>query len=97
MGKKIVRLTESDLTRIVKKVIEENKFNSSNINEYFGGSDETFNHKLENLNLDAVLDGLNALRRYRPEDYEKFFGRIIKSRGEYKRDTSGQSWLNYFK
>jgi hypothetical protein len=36
MGKKIVRLTESDLMRIVKKVIEENKFNSSNINEYFG-------------------------------------------------------------
>jgi uncharacterized protein YehS (DUF1456 family) len=95
--KKVIRLTESDLTKLVKKVIEENKFNSSNINEYFGGSDETFNHKLENLNLDAVLDGLNALRRYRPEDYEKFFGRIIKSRGEYKRDTSGQSWLGYFK
>lgn len=33
--KKIVRLTESDITRIVKRVIKENEDNSENIKESF--------------------------------------------------------------
>ena len=83
--KKVVRLTESDLVRIVKRVIKEDKFNSSNINEYYGGSEE-FKHNLDNLNLEAVLEGLNLLRHYRPEDYYKFFGdRIFSS---YESDTN---------
>ena len=89
--KKIVRLTESDLMRIVKRVIKENKFDSSNINELeegfgmFGGpgpdgESQMFKHKLENLNLDAVLDGLDMLRDYKQNDYYKYFGdRIFKS------------------
>jgi hypothetical protein len=38
--KKVVRLTERDLTRLVKKVINEDKFDSSNINEFYGGEME---------------------------------------------------------
>ena len=38
--KKVVRLTESDLMRIVKRVIKEDKFDSSNINEFYGGEME---------------------------------------------------------
>jgi hypothetical protein len=57
MGK-IIRLTESDLIRMVKRVIKENKFDSSNINELeegfglFGGpgpdgESQVFKHKSE--------------------------------------------------
>ena len=38
--KKVIRLTESDLMRIVKRIINEDKDNYSNINEYYGGEME---------------------------------------------------------
>jgi hypothetical protein len=83
--KKVIRLTESDLVRLVKRVIKEDKFDSSNINEYFGGA-EDFKHDLNNLNIEAVLEGLNLLRHYRPKEYNKYFGdRIFSS---YESDTN---------
>lgn len=63
-----------------------NSNKNSNINEiYFGGpgpdgESQMFKHKLENLNLDVVLDGLDMLREYRRNDYYRYFGdRIFKS------------------
>jgi hypothetical protein len=57
--------------------------NISDVREfyYFGGSDpEGYKHKLEDLNIDAVLEGLDILRHYNPQYYSKYFGdRIFKS------------------
>ncbi len=68
------------------KSILRKKDKNSNINEiYFGGpgpdgESQMFKHKLENLNLDVVLDGLDMLREYRRNDYYRYFGdRIFKS------------------
>ena len=57
MGK-IIRLTESDLMRIVKRVINENEFDSSNINEYFGGPMKDNMVPI----IDRVIDKLNGVK-----------------------------------
>jgi len=74
----------------MKNLTHIKRFNDSTINEYFGGSStEEFKHKLEDLNTNAVLEGLDLLRHYRPEDYYKFFGdRIFKS---YKTNESSMN------
>ena len=56
--KKVIRLTESDLIRLVKKVIKENKFDSSNINEYYGGQMEDSMVPI----IDRVIDKLNGIK-----------------------------------
>ena len=62
------------------------------VNEFYGGGGEEFKHKAEDLNMPAVMEGLNLIRHYRPEDYFKFFGdRIFKS---YKPVPAKDPFLN---
>jgi hypothetical protein len=69
---------------------------SSKINEFFGGSDsKEYKHKLEDLNIDAVLEGLDILRHYNPQYYSKYFGdRIFKSYKPSVRDEKDLGWGN---
>ena len=73
--KKTVRLTESDLTRIVKRVIKENEFDSSNINEYYG-ADGSVNVKIEGDGpiREVVLDILRKSLRGLSGDVNLYFG-----------------------
>ena len=41
--KKVIRLTEADLTRIVKRVIEESKYGSFDDEEWYDDNDSRFN------------------------------------------------------
>ena len=67
--KKIVRLTESDLVRLVKRVINE---------DFFGGDENEYRHKTDDVDMDRVYEGLKTLRHYRPETYYKYFDRPMK-------------------
>ena len=73
--KKIVKLTESDLTKLVKKVIQENKFDSSNINEYYG-VDGSVDVKIEGHGQirEVVLDILRKSLRGLNGDVNLYFG-----------------------
>jgi hypothetical protein len=44
--------------------------------EYFGGGD-SFEHKIDTINIDALLNGLDTLRHYKPELYFKFFPNLF--------------------
>ena len=72
---------------------------SNSVNEFFGDPKNTgiFKYKLEDLNIDAVLDGLSGIRSYDPIIFERYFGdRILKSykpdlrtRTEMRKDSGG--------
>ena len=67
---------------------------SSKIDEFFGGSENEYKHKLEDLNIDDVLEGLDIIRHYNPREYQKYFGdRIFKS---YKPETKEPGKGGYF-
>ena len=58
-----------------------NTKNSTN-ERYFGSDSGTdfFKHKIEDLNIDSVLEGLDLLRRYKLNDYYTYFGdKIFKT------------------
>ena len=67
---------------------------SSKIDEFFGGSENEYKHKLEDVNIDLVLEGLDIIRHYNPREYQKYFGdRIFKS---YKPETKEPGKGGYF-
>jgi hypothetical protein len=70
--KKIIRLTERDLTRLVKKVISENYENSlySDIMELIKNSNSSHEETISVLN--SIVDEMSSSRRLR-QDVEKRF------------------------
>jgi len=86
--KRIVRLTESDLTRIVKRVIKENEFNQMNSEE-------------KNAYVDELLR--NILRRFdteKPKDFTELLSEISdliddsKSANDFKMKYKGFTHRN---
>ena len=73
--KKVVRLTESDLMRVVQRVINEDKDNYSNINEYYG-VDGSVDVKIEGDGpiREVVLDILRKSLRGLSGDVNLYFG-----------------------
>ena len=73
--KKVIRLTESDLMRIVKRIINEDKDNYSNINEYYG-VDGSVDVKIEGDGpiREVVLDILRKSLRGLSGDVNLYFG-----------------------
>jgi hypothetical protein len=73
--KKVVKLTESDLMRIVERVINEEKDNYSNINEYYG-VDGSVDVKIEGHGQirEVVLDILRKSLRGLNGDVNLYFG-----------------------
>jgi len=70
--KRIIRLTESDLTRLVKQVISENYENSlySDIMELIKNSNSSHEETISVLN--SIVDEMSSSRRLR-RDVEKRF------------------------
>ena len=70
--KRIIRLTESDLTRLVKQVISENYENSlySDIMELIKNSNSSHEETISVLN--SIVDEMSSSRRLR-QDVEKRF------------------------
>lgn len=83
--KKVVKLTESDLMRIVNRVINEDKDNLSNINEYYG-ADGSVNVKIEGDGpiREVVLDILRKSLRGLSGDVNLYFGDEKVPLGRYR-------------
>lgn len=65
MVNKIIRLTESDLTRLVKKVIEEQNRNNDPSDQYFMAIDEVANYAMdesfEQEDIEAAIDEISDI------------------------------------
>ncbi len=64
-------------TDIVDKVSNTETLDEEHLGEYFGGGD-SFEHKINTINIDALLSGLDTLRHYKSEVYFKFFPNLFK-------------------
>lgn len=86
MAKKIIRLTESDLTNIVKRIIkEQNELNSEEVfeiqtalNDYFKMKNTMVNGKPFRINVDSSWgkDTINALKMFQRGEKIKDDGRV---------------------
>ena len=74
--KKVIRLTEADLTRIVKRVIEESKYGSFDDEEWYDDNDSRFNNsEFDNMEFDdEEFDEFDDFQSKHGDD-TKWFGK----------------------